>query len=325
MREVVFLRKNEKKWRSIEQLLGGGETADPDTLADLYIELTDDLAYSQTNYPGSKTTLYLNGLTADIFQALYKRKKGNSRRIITFWTEELPYEFYKIRRQFTYSLAFFAVAVLIGVASTHYDEDFVRTILGDSYVNMTLDNIEKGDPMAVYKDDGKTLMFLGITINNIKVSFIAFACGIFLSLGTYLILFQNGVMLGAFQYFFYQKGVLLTSFLTIWIHGTIEISAIVIAGGAGIVMGNSFLFPGTYKRIHSLTRGAKKGIKVIVGLVPLFIIAGFLESFVTRHTEWPNAIRLGIILTSLAFVLFYFAIYPRILYKKMLAQGDIME
>jgi uncharacterized membrane protein SpoIIM required for sporulation len=157
-------------------------------------------------------------------------------------------------------------------------------------------------------------MFWGITINNVRVSFYEFVSGIFTSIATAYLLIRNGIMLGCFQYFFYDHGLLKESFLTIWIHGTLEISAIIIAGAAGIAMGNGWLFPGTYSRIDSFKRSAKKGLKIVVGTVPIFMIAGFLESVVTRHTELPDFIRLAIILFSLGFVIFYYLIYPR---KKM--------
>jgi uncharacterized membrane protein SpoIIM required for sporulation len=153
-------------------------------------------------------------------------------------------------------------------------------------------------------------MFLAITWNNIKVSFYAFILGIFLSFGTGYILFSNGLMLGSFQYFFYSKGLLLTSVLTIWIHGTLEISAIVIAGCAGLVMGNSILFPGTYSRLESFKKGARQGLKITVGLIPIFIMAGFLESYVTRLTEMPVWIKASIIGISAFFIIYYFILYP---------------
>src|SRR3546814_12119350 len=110
-------------------------------------------------------------------------------------------------------------------------------------------------------------MFLYIAFNNIKVSFLAFVAGVLFSFGTVWVLFQNGVMLGAFQFFFYQKGLLLTSVLSIWIHGTLEISAIIIAGSAGLVMGNSLLFPGTWSRLESFRRGARRGLRSEEGRV----------------------------------------------------------
>ena len=153
-------------------------------------------------------------------------------------------------------------------------------------------------------------MFLQITYNNIRVSMYTFIAGLLFMAGTYYFLFINGVMLGSFQYFFIQKGLLTDSLLTIWIHGTIEISCIVIAGGAGLVLGHSLLFPGTLPRKDSIVIGGKHSIKILVGIIPLIVVAGFLESYVTRHTEAPNILRLAIILGSLAFMIWYFVIYP---------------
>lgn len=317
MREVVFLKKNESKWQKTEQLISGGNNQDPDLLANLYLELNDDLAYSQTNYPGSATTLYLNGLTSKIYQALYKRKVEKRNRVLYFWKEELPLAFYQARKKLLISFVVFTLSMLIGSLSTAYDTTYPKIILGESYVEMTLQNIENGDPLAVYKDAGETNMFFMITINNIKVSFLTFLMGIFFSFGTYYILFTNGVMVGTFQYFFYTKGLFATSFLTIWIHGTIEISSIIIAGAAGMALGNSLIYPGSKSRKRSLIDGTKLGTKIIIGLIPLFIMAGFLESFVTRHTDWHWSIRLGIILSSLAFIIFYTVIWPRKVHNKI--------
>ena len=95
--------------------------------------------------------------------------------------------------------------------------------MGNQYVDMTLDNIARGEPMAVYNGSPEAPMFLGITINNIKVSFLCFAAGILTSFGTGLILLQNGIMLGSFQMFFYQHDLLWESALAVWLHGTLEI------------------------------------------------------------------------------------------------------
>lgn len=310
MREPAFIKQNADKWKRFEGILDNKNSALPDEQAELFIQVTDDLAYCQTFYPQSTIVAYLNGLAAKIHQKIYKNKKEDSSRLIKFWAVELPTLFYNSHRQLLYSFVIFAFAIFVGAFSAAYDETFLRLILGDPYVNMTLENIEKGDPMAVYKSDSQTAMFLHITINNIRVSFMAFIMGIFASVGTMYVLFFNGVMLGSFQYFFYQKQLFLTSFLTIWIHGTLEISAIVIAGCAGLVMGNSVLFPGTYSRLDSFKRGGLQGIKIVIGLVPIFITAGFLESFVTRHTEWPAIIKAAIILISLLFIVGYFVLYP---------------
>lgn len=319
MKEITFLNQNAEKWQQFESLITNNSGSDPDLMAELFVQLTDDLSYSKTNYPKSKTTQYLNSIAARVHQEIYKNKKEKSSRIIWFWKYELPGIFKNSHKQLFYSFIIFAVAMLIGVVSAAYDTTFVRLILGDSYVNMTLENIDKGDPMAVYKSMNQIDMFFGITINNIKVSFICFVLGILFSFGTGVMLLYNGIMLGAFQYFFYAKGLLLQSALVIWIHGTLEISAIIIAGCAGLVMGNSILFPGTYSRGASFIKGAKQGVKIVIGLIPIFICAGFLESFITRYSQMPMWLSLTIIICSLLFIIWYFIIYPLQLNKKNVA------
>ncbi|RZL20858.1 MAG: stage II sporulation protein M, partial [Pedobacter sp.] len=210
-----------------------------------------------------------------------------------------------------YSLAFFLASCAIGAISAKYDDTFIRLVLGDGYVNMTNDNISKGDPFGVYKQANPLLMFIQIGANNIFVSLYTFVLGIIFSFGSIVSLFRNGIMLGSFQYFFFSKGLGIQSVLVIWIHGTLEISAIVLAGAAGLVLGNSMLFPKTYTRKASILKGAKDGLKMVLGLVPIFIVAAFLESFITRHTEMPTLLSGSILLTSAVFIVWYVFIYPQ--------------
>ncbi len=309
MRETTFVRKNIDKWEEFEGLLKT-KRPNPDQLANLFIDITDDLAYARTNYPRGKTTSYLNNLAVKVHQSLYRNRRESGSRMVNFWLYELPQLFRSVHKEFFYSFLVFFIACLLGALSTAYDDHFPRLIMGDGYINQTLNNIENGDPMAIYKGMHQSSMFFRITFNNIRVAFYAFSLGLLCSFGTGYILVSNGFMLGTFQYFFFQKGLLWTSVLTIWVHGTLEISAIIIAGAAGFALGNSILFPRTYSRLTSLKKGATKGIKIIVGLVPIFIIAGFLESFVTRLTEAPTFVKVLIILSSGAFIIYYFIIYP---------------
>jgi uncharacterized membrane protein SpoIIM required for sporulation len=118
-------------------------------------------------------------------------------------------------------------------------------------------------------------------------------------------------MLGAFQYFFKLKGLLITSFLGIWIHGAFEISTIVIAGAAGITAGNGWLFPRSYTRLQSLQLSTKRGLKIMMSLVPFIIAAGFLESYVTHNYQrLPDWSKWTLILFSFALILFVYVFYP---------------
>ena len=225
--------------------------------------------------------------------------------------------FHKHHRELLITFLVFAFFTFVGAFSTASDDDFVRSFgLSDGYVNMTLENIEKGDPMAVYKEQGEFNMFLGITLNNIKVALFAFGYGILFGVGSLYFMMRNAIMLGSFQYFFYKQGLLWESARTIWIHGTIEISVIIIAGCAGLVMGNGMLFTGTLPRLEAFKRGVINGLKILMSTIPFFIVAGFLEGFVTRHTEMPDWLAILIILGSLALIIFYYVIYPIRLHKK---------
>ncbi|RNL49660.1 stage II sporulation protein M [Pedobacter jejuensis] len=312
MREALFVKQNTEKWKRYDEM----QLANPDELANRFTEITNDLAYSKTFYPNSKTTAYLNGLASKLHRSVYKNKKEKSNRFIDFWKAELPLLFFTHKKQIIYALVFFLASCSIGAISAKYDDTFIRLILGDGYVNMTNDNIAKGDPFGVYKQENPVLMFIQIGANNIYVSLYTFVLGIMLSFGSIVSLFRNGVMLGSFQYFFFSKGLGLQSVLVIWIHGTLEISAIVLAGAAGLVLGNSMLFPKTYTRKASILKGAKDGLKMVLGLVPIFIVAAFFESFITRHTEMPMWLSGFILLASATFIIWYVFIYPAKINKK---------
>ncbi|MDB9782519.1 stage II sporulation protein M [Winogradskyella sp.] len=315
MREAAFVKQNKDKWLEFESVLANKINIDPDLLSDLYIEVTDHLSFAKTFYKNSNTERYLNQLASKAHQHIYKTKKEPKNRLISFFKTEFPLLFYQHHKALLITFLTFLLFVIVGVFSAANEGDFVRSFLGDGYVNMTLENIEKGDPMGVYKKQGEFNMFLGITLNNIKVALFAFGYGIMLGIGTLYIMMQNGIMLGSFQYFFYEQDLLWESARTIWIHGTIEISVIVIAGCAGLVMGNGILFTGTLPRLESFKRGVINGLKILMSTIPFFIIAGFLEGFVTRHTEMPDWLAILIIGSSLALILFYYVIYPIRLHK----------
>ena len=311
MKEVTFIRQNIEKWRSYEGVAESLGISTPDEVAEAYIDVTSDLAFAQTHYPESKITRYLNNLASALHNEIFRSHRYRWSRLLTYWTQDVPLTMWEARRELLLSFIVFAASVFIGFLSQLLDPEFCRIILGDCYVDMTLQNIASGEPMAVYSGDSEEAMFGSITLNNVKVSFVAFVLGVFTSLGTGFILFQNGVMLGSFQTFFAQHELLWESALAVWLHGTLEISAIIVAGAAGMAMGNGWLFPGTYPRIASFRRGARRGLRIVVGTVPVFIVAGFIESFFTRHTEWPDLLRLSIILCSLAFVIYYYIVLPK--------------
>ena len=312
MREGQFIKQNKDRWSEYEH-----PVEDPDELARRFTYLVDDLSYAKTFYPGGNTVRYINSLAANIYRSIYRARVEKSSRLITFWTEELPLIMYRYRRTLLAAFLFFSAFVLMGVFSAMYDQTFVRAILGDQYVDETERNIAAGDPFGIYKQEGQFYMFIRIALNNIGVSFNCFLLGITCSVGTLYYLMSNGLMLGVFEHMFFKHGLGAQSILVVFIHGTLEISALVIAGAAGIVLGNTILFLKTFTRIQSIRRGAKDGVKIMVGLIPVFIVAAFFEGFVTRYTQMPLILSLLILGGSLAFVVFYYILYPIRLHKKI--------
>lgn len=322
MREAMFIKKNADKWNEYQH----SPTDNPDETAERFVNLIDDLSYAKTFYPKSKVTRWINGIAAGIYQSIYRNKKEKYSRIFRFWKFELPLLFKKYHRIFLFTAVLFTLFVAIGVFSSMYNENFVRGVLGDGYVDMTEENIAKGDPFGVYKDGNPFSMFVIIGFNNIGVAFKAFIGGFTLGLFTLMIMWTNGMILGAFQYMFFAKGLGIKSVLVIWIHGTLEISAIVIAATAGFILANGILFPGTYRRMVSFKNGAKDAAKVLICLIPIFIVAAFFESYVTHLMSqtfdkannpglpvWASIIILAV---SFIFIIWYFVIYPIRLHKK---------
>lgn len=316
MKETKFIEQNKDKWSKFERVYTSSNK-DPEELTKLYLDITEDLGYAQTFYNRRTVRVYLNQLAQNIFSGVHKEGGGSWKRILEVISISIPLEMYRSRKTIFFALISFLIYVGIGVVTTYFNPDFPRIVMGDGYVDMTIQNIARGNPLAVYEGDTQLSMFINITTNNLKVALLTFFAGFFLTIGTHILLFSNGVMLGAFQYFFQTKGLLVTSFLGIWIHGAFEISAIVLAGGAGITAGNGWLFPGSYTRMQSLRMSTIRGLKIMLSLVPFIIAAGFLESYVTRNYQvLPDWAKSGIILFSFALIIGYYVIYPFIIARK---------
>ena len=333
MREGMFIKKNVDKWNQYQH----HPTNDPDETAERFITLVDDLSYAKTFYPRSKVTRWINSIAANIYQSIYKNKKEKYSRVFTFWKFELPLLFRKYHRILLFTFLLFSLFVAIGVFSSLKDESFIRGVLGDGYVDMTEENIAKGDPFGVYKSDNPFTMFVQIAMNNTFVSLLMVMGGVLLGLGTIYAMWQNGLMLGCFQSMFFAKGLGLQSILVIWVHGTIEMLSLIIAATAGLVIAQSILFPGTYSRVQSFKLGVKDALKVMIILVPLFIVASFFESYVThlmsntfdvkKNDGLPVWASIIILAMSLSFIVWYFVIYPIRLHKQgfQIKKNDLLK
>lgn len=325
MREALFIKKNAQKWQEYEHF----QTDDPDEMASRFTTLADDLAYAKTFYPHSKVTRLINGLAVNIYQSIYQNKKEKYARIFSFWKTELPLIIRKNHRVFLFTFIVFAVCLLMGIVSSMRDYEFVKGVLGEDYVIVTEENIASGDPFGIYKntaEGGYFSNFIFLFYHNVWIDFLMFISGLVFGFFTLDILFQNSVMLGCFEYLFFAKGLGLKSVLVIWIHGTLEISAMIISATAGFIIAKSILFPGSHTRLTSFKRGVKDAIKIMIIFVPMTLCAAFLESYITHLMSesfdkdgkggMPVWVSLLILLFSLSFIIWYFIIYPILVERK---------
>lgn len=318
MREVYFIKQNKEKWLGIEQVIQGKIKKNPDDLSSLYINLINDLSFAQTYYPKSNTTVYLNHLSAQVFQKIYKTKRVEENRILYFFKTEVPLLVYQYRRYLMYAFLFFILFTSIGVLSAMYDKDFANIILGESYVNETIENIKNNNAVGIYQSGSTWGSTIGIIFNNIQVGAKLYIYGITGGVGTLFALLSNSVMLGSFQYFFYDYGALKDSARGIWLHGVFEIFAMVVEAMCGLILGASILFPRTFSRFNSFKKGFKDSFKIFLSTIPFTICAGIIEGYVTRHAlKMPLTLNLAIIISSLTIIGFYYFVYPSIVNKKM--------
>ena len=310
MKESSFIKNNLKKWRSFEKLEGDKSHAKIDEEAKLFGEIIDDLNYSRTFFNKRSVRIYLNNLSFSVFTKLTTNQHREA-GVANFWLNILPKEVYRSYKQILTALAIFLIAMGIGAVSQDANHEFANLIMGDYYMEMTEENIANGDPFAVYKTNDFPEFFYQLITNNTRVAIIAFIGGLLLGLGTFYILIHNGIMLGTFQMYLYQKGLFVSSLGAVWLHGVFEISAIVISGAAGFVLANGIVNPGSYTRSRAFINGAKRGSRIMLSMIPFLVVAGFIESAVTPNYDalsvGPRVILL-ILCTSI--IIFYIVILP---------------
>ena len=321
MKESSFINQNKENWKHYEDVLKG-KSHEPDELNDLFIQVTDDLSYSRSFYPNRSVRVYLNNLAQKIFLKLYTNRKRKQSFLIKFFKDELPAIMYAARKEMLVCFLIFVLTFMVGVFSSRHQAGFAREILGDTYVDMTNENIKAGKPMNVYSEGDKLTSFFRIARNNLQVDLLTFVTGLIFGIGSLFVLAYNGVMVGVFQYFFYGSGYLTFTILTIWLHGTLEIFCMILSATAGLVFGKGLIAPGTYSRSQAFRISAVKGVKILFVVIPLTLIAAFIESFITGQSQSPLIFKAGLILISLGLILFYFVWFP---YRRFSNTGLLPE
>lgn len=306
MREALFIKKNKDRWLRVQHL----PSEDPDEMAADFINLVDDLAYAKTFYPAGKVTPYINAQAARIYLDIYRNRREETNRIWRFWKTDLPLTLRRHHRLVLVSFLFFTLFFMIGFFTAMRDESIPRSILGDEYVDMTHENIRKGNPFGVYEGGSSFWSWMGIMFNNLIVAIRVFASGVVLGVPALFDLAKTGVMVGAFDQLFSEAGLGPDFWMVVFVHGTLEITAFILVGAGALVMGLSFLFPGSHKRIDAFKRGAKDGVKIMVGQIPVLALAAFFEGFITRLYNDMSWLTTFVFAASVLFVVWYFVLYP---------------
>ena len=320
MRESTFIFRNKDRWESVE----AGEEKSSDELANDFVELVNDLSYSKTNYPNSKLTEYLNLLSGRLYKRIFLGFKQKNNPVADFWKKDFPLLLGHRRAVLWFATGLFLTFCVLGYICSFIEEDFVRGILGDDYVNMTTQNISEGKPFGVYESDSPLLMFMRILTNNLIVGLLVFSSGILIGLGSVYYTFTNGVMIGAFFSLFILQGLGLDAIFIIMLHGTFELMGLILECTAGLILGLSFLFPKTLSRKQAFLTGLSESARIYIGAVPFTVMAAIIESFVTylgrggiRGSNPALLIPLGLVfIASWVVVIWYFYMYPSTLRKQ---------
>jgi len=295
-----FVAAHRPNWQRLEDLLRrmrGGRLSglsDDDVLAfgHLYRQVTSDLAVARRDYPYDRVTVYLNGLVARAHPFVYRGEAMDRGRLGAFYRDTFPRAF---RRTFPFTLAAILLTVIPALACylVCVARPDAAYVLLPGTAEQLVPIVQQhhlwfnGDPTG-----SQSLVASSIMTNNIRVALIAFAGGALLGLLSVYILVYNGIMVGTLAGVVQHYGLSLGFWSFIVGHGVLELSVIFIAGGCGLQLGWALLRPGLYKRADACVMAARTAMVLILGAVPLLVVAGTIEGFLSPSPA-PAALKLG--------------------------------
>ena len=246
-------------------------------LALLYRQTAADLSSAREHRADAQLAAYLNQLLARAHNLIYSGARPRTRGIFAFYATTFPAMFRETWRYTLAATAIFVVGGLAGVGMTLADPGFSRFVLGGAM----MDTIEKRVMWTHGILAVKPLASSAITTNNLSVSFAAFAMGVTAGIGTAWMMLLNGVLIGVIGVACFRAGLSVSLWSFVAPHGSLELPAIFIAGGAGLILGRGLLDPGTLPRREALAAAGGKAIRLLLGVIPLLLIAGAIEGFVS--------------------------------------------
>ena len=255
--------------------LGQLSRAELQEVALLYRQVAADLSVLRQDSTARSYALHVNQLLARAHHIIYSGRKTNLLTLFRFLRDEYPAIFQQHIGYVLVSLTVTLAGGLLGAALTNSSPEFMRHILGPEMI-ATMERHQMWTESIVTVAPRETSH---IMTNNLSVSFGAFATGILFGMGTFYFMAINGLLLGVVGAACHQYGmsVLLWSFVAP--HGSLELPAIIIAGGAGFRLGHAMLFPGALRWKESVARGGIEATRLVSGVIPMLVVAGCLEGF----------------------------------------------
>jgi len=280
-----WLEKRKAYWARLELLVdrsnkGGISALDHRELQELgllYRQTASDLATVREDVTSSQLSFYLNQLLGRAHNLIYMGHKQKISGIVRFYGQTFPQVFRETFRQSLLAFLIFAATGIVTWAVTIHDPSFAHRLLGPQM----MDTIEKKEMWTQSIVAIKPLAASGIMTNNLAVSFATFAMGITAGIGTIWMMVTNGMLIGVIGAATWQAGMALQLWSFVAPHGVLELPAIFIAGGAGLEIARGMLFPGLLPRRESLALAGGRAARLVLGIVPMLIIAGIIEGFVS--------------------------------------------
>jgi uncharacterized membrane protein SpoIIM required for sporulation len=247
------------------------------TLALLYRQTAADLSVARDDPGSAPLARYLNTLLGRAHNLIYSGDAPAARGILHFYARVFPDVFRRTLPYTCAALGLFITGLVGGIAISLADPGFERLLLGGSM----MDTIETGRMWTHSIVSIKPMASSAIMTNNLSVAFAAFAGGILAGLGTIYLMIFNGVLIGVVAVACHRAGMSLSLWSFIAPHGVLELPAIFIAGGAGLLLATGLLAPGMLPRRDALTESAALAVRLLLGVIPMLIVAGLIEGFVS--------------------------------------------
>lgn len=280
-----WIETRQRYWDRLEQLVNACDRRgiaaltheDLRELALLYRQTAADLSVARDDAGSAALARSLNALLGRAHNLIYAGRAPRTRGIFQFYARVFPAVFRDTLPYTLAAVALFAAGAAAGAAMAAADPAFERVMLG----GRMMDTIEAGRMWTHSIVAIKPFASSAIMTNNISVSLAAFAGGIVAGLGTVYMMLFNGLLMGVIAVACQRAGLAVSLWSFVAPHGVLELPAIVIAGGAGLMLGKALLAPGALPRREALTESAALAIRLVLGVIPLLIVAGTIEGFVS--------------------------------------------